>query len=474
MTAKRLLVLICCSLFLLSGCQNDNQPHSPMESSDTTVYSNSNITSATQNNIEKIDIRSLEPSKGGYSEYDNLIEYYTEEEAGRIVTDTTNFSLSSECYFSVPKNIDHISTFVKRYSGQDSLYNFYRSYLEMYKYLFPEAKFDDNNLFYFGTNSNNQNGDEQVKTIGKNFSEFMNEDKKDIYFMFYSPHFYEGQPISDDKHNHFLELSSPVGTIMTNFNKGYLAEYISESNQTPNEYFLETYTSPYLFSSFNQQTGSFAGFDSTEYDVNSDTVHTMLDGKELSVSDAVSFFEDYINTLPYPQNPNLDMRVVSVSADKIDDEKFCYAFECTVAFEGIPFDYIPYGTSVMGSGNNGYEPSVRMGYMSVSDDVDAAYGFCRSVEVSERIDVSEIVSFENALECCENSMSDFAEWELQSAELVYCAGNGKKAESPYQDTEYTVSPNYKFVMLNPNDNLYYSAYVNAITGEFVRYYTTRS
>lgn len=471
MTSKHLLLFVCSSLLILSGCQQDNRPHSSVDSSDT---SSESTASTIPNNIEKIGIASLTPSKGSYAEYDNLIEYYTDEEARKIVTDTTDFSLSSECNFSVPKTINHVSTFVKRYPEQDNLYDFYRSYLELYKYLFPEAEFDDNNLFYFGANSNNQNGDDQVKTIGNNFSEFISEDKKDIYFMFYSSHFYDGQPSSNDKHNHFLELSSPTGTIMTNFNKGYLAEYISEMNQAPNEYFLETYTSPFLFSSFNSQTGTFSGFKSTEYDVDSGIVHTMLDGKELSVCDAVKFFEDYINTLPYPQNPNLDMRVVGVSADEINDGKFCYAFECTVTFEGIPFDYIPYGTSVMGNGNNSYEPSVRMGYMSVSNDVDAAYGFCRSVEVSEKTDVNEIVSFENALKSCADSMSDFADWELQTVELVYCAGNGKKAESPYQDMEYEVSPNYKFIIYNSNDSLYYSAYVNAITGEFVRYYTTRS
>lgn len=474
MTSKHLLLFVCSSFFLLSGCRQDNRPYSAVDSSNTSVYSDSITTSATHNNIEKIDISSLNPSKASYSEYDNLIKYYTEEEARRIVSDTTKFMISSECDFSIPKKIDHVSTFIKNYPEQDNLYNFYHSYLELYKYLFPEAEFHDNNLFYFGTNSNNQNGDDQVKTIGQNFSEFMSEDKKDVYFMFYSPHFYEGQPLSNDKHNHFLELSSPVGTIMTNFNKGYLAEYVSNLNQTSNEYFLETYTSPFFFSDFDSQTGQFSGFPSTEYEVDSDVKHTMLDGKQLSVNDAVEFFEDYMNTLPHPQNPNLDVQVISVSADEINDGKFCYAFECTVAFEGIPFDYIPYGTSVLGNGNNGYEPSVRMGYMAVSDDVDAAYGFCRSVEVSEKTDVNEIISFENALKCCADSLSDFTNWELYSAELVYCAGNGKKAESPYQDMEYTVSPNYKFVMYNSNDNLYYSAYVNAITGEFVRYYTTRS
>lgn len=261
---------------------------------------------------------------------------------------------------------------------------------------------------------------------------------------------------------------------MTNFNKGYLAEYLAEMHQTPNESFLETFTSPYTFSDFDPNTGVFAGFDSTEYDLDSTVVHTMLDGKELSVCDGVRFFEDYINTLPYPKNPNLDVRVIGVSADEIQDGKFCYAFECTVAFEGIPFDYVSYGTAVLGSGNNGYEPSVRMGFMSASDDVDAAYGFCRLVETAEKVDADAIISFADALKTCEQGMTDVPEWELHKAELVYCAGNEKAAEAPYQNNEYTVTPNYKFVLYNTIDHLYYSAFVNAITGEYARYYTTKS
>lgn len=473
MTNKRLLIFICCSLFLLSGCQQNDKS----SSSDKTESTDSGASSAADIDVEKIDYSSLTaPAKGNYTEYDNPIEYYTEEEAKKIVSDTTDFKISSECYFSVPKKIDHVSTFVQKTSEQDSLYDFYRSYLELYKYLFPDAEFDDNNLFYYGANSNNQISSDQVKTIGKNFSDFLSEDKKDVYYMFYSPYFYDGQPSSDDTYNHFLELSSPVGTLMTNFNKGYLAKYVAEMYQEPNDHFLETKIFPGYFSTFDPQTGVFAGFGpSTLCDVDSDAVHTMLDGSSLSVRDAVSFFEDYINTLPYPKNPNLDIKVTDVIADEINDGKFCYSFQCTAVYEGIPYDYESYGTMFQGDGYEGYAAStMRMGYMSVSDDVDAAYGFYRSLEISDRTDATEIVSFEDALECCESSMSDFANWELESAEIVYCPGGEKKAEAPYQHNEYTVTPCYKFKMYNSNDSLYYSVYVDAITGEFERYFTTRS
>ncbi len=446
----RRCLLLLCGAFLLAGCQSNPQAKIPEQ----------------EQLKEKIDISSLSVGKGICSGNENACTYYTTEEAGAIVSESTAFVLQDDCYFRVPKEINHASTFVKKYPEEDNLYEFYRDFLSMYAYLFPGSDFDDNHLFYFGANSNNQEGDDKVKTIGRNFEEYLAEDKEDVYYLFYSPYFYEGQPVAEGTQNRFLELSSPVGTIMTNFNKGYLAQYISDVRQTPNRYFLETYTSP----QFNTQNGQFFEFDSIEYPTDSEALHRMLDGRELSVRDAVHFFEDYINTLPYPKQPNLDVKVTRVSAVEIEEGKYCYAFEYTVMFEGIPFDSVPYGTMVV---YGGYEWPVRMGYMAVTDDVDAAYGFCRSVEISEKEEIEQIVSFQEALTCCEESLTGLSGMELCSAELVYCAGEGRTAQEPYQNMEYTVSPNYKFVLYSPEENLYYFSYVDAVDGEIVRDFTTR-
>ena len=80
--------------------------------------------------MDKIDFATLTPTKSGYSEYDNKIEYYTSEEAEQIVVSSTDFHIPFDCYLSIPKTIDHVSTFTKNYSEQDELYDFYRSYLK--------------------------------------------------------------------------------------------------------------------------------------------------------------------------------------------------------------------------------------------------------------------------------------------------------------------------------------------------------
>jgi len=474
--SRLFILLLSVSCTMLCSCQTHTDSGEEQIDSDSSKVSvsesdSSANTAASFRKLQLSDITKAE--KSTCSQYHNPIVYYSADEARSAIERATKYRIADNCKLNIPKEINHVSTFRKMYPQQDELSDYYDEFLQMYQYLFPGEAMDDTALFYYGANSTNTDGDDQLKTIGNQFDQFSGEAKEDVYFMFYSPCFYEGQTFPTGEKNKFLELSSPVGTIMTNFNKGVLAEYISEKKSAENRYFLETYTNPNQFSEFDPQTGTFKGFASTEFAIESEAVHTMLDGKELSVRDAVSLFEDYINTLPYPQNPNLDVKITSVSAVEIDHGKYCYAFDCAVAYEGIMFDYMPYGSIVLGGGNDGYEPNVRMGYMSHSNDVDAAYGFCRSVVIADKQDTAEIVPFEDALRCCADNMSGYADWELRSAELVYCAGKGKKADAPYQDQAYNVSPSYKFVLYNANDDLCYSTFVNAISGEFERYYKTK-
>lgn len=460
---KRKTVFLSAFLMLMvCGC---NQNHS----SDTSEVSKPQQQSeSASDTLPHIDLSEIQVPKASSATYSNAIEYYKPNEAKEIVAKQTNFKIAPDCVFRVPSHIDHVSTFSKKIPEQDSLYDFYRTYLEMYAYLFPNAEINENNLFYYGKNSNTQMGIEQVKTIGKNFNDYLAEDKTDVYYCFYSPYFYEGQTPLYDAPNRCLELSSPCGTGMTTFNKGFLANYMAEKRQESSHEFLEAYVFPYMFSDFDEETGAYAGFPLKEYPPESDAVHTMLDGKQMSVRDAVRFFENYINTLPYPKNPNLEIQVKNVTTEEVSDGAYCYAFECAATFEGIPFDYFPYGRAVQG--NDGYEPTVRMGFMAVTDDVDAAYGAGREVVISDRTDTAQIISYADALKTCEDSLSEYADWELLSAELVYCAGKGRKADPPYQDMEYQVSPSYKFVLYNKNDNICYSAFVSAISGKFERYY----
>ena len=466
---KRLMIVfLACTM--LCGCTANSDPSSDTE----TVISDDKPTESSESMLsEKIDITTLKPEKGGWTEYDNAISYYTADTLREIVAQNTDYKISDSCFFLIPQNIDHVSSFHKVWQQPDSIADFYRCYMETFAYLFPDLEMDDHNLFYYGKNSNNSQGDEDVKTIGADFDAFIHEKPEDVYYLFYSAFFRDSQVAPADGRNVFLELSSPVGTIMTNFNKGVLAAFISDETGDANNSFLETYTNPNVFSPFDPTTGRFEGFPTTAYPTDAKDEVTLLDGKKIAICDAVSFYEDYINSLPYPKHPTVDMKVMRVNAVQVSETgKSCLAFLTTPAFEGVPFDYKPYGTAVLGSGDSTYEQYISVGYMSHTDDVDAAYGFGRGAGIENRSDSTQIVSFEDAVRCCKENMSEYAQFELVSVELVYCAGNAKTAEPPLQYETYDVLPCYKFVLYNQSDALQYAVYVNAMTGEFERYYTT--
>lgn len=467
------LLCWCLLCAMLCGCTEDS----------STVLSSADVSSSPVNEensspeiVEKPDFSSLTVKKGSYSSYENPITYYTMDEMRGIITENTDFSIAEAFFHRVPSSIDHVSIMHKYYPEQDELTDYYRSFLETFAYLFPDEAPDEDCLFYYGKNSNiyGDNTYDNVKTIGADWADFCQEKKEDVYYLFYSPYFYDGQGTPVGTENRFLELQSPVGVGLTNFNKGRLAAFISEHNNEPNDRFLETYVMANAFSPFDAATGSHDDWPTIYYSTDSAETVTMLDGKEIAICDAVQFYEDYINAMPHPSAPTTDVQVVRVHAVEIaGTDQYCLQFSTASAFEGIPFDYEPYGVDSNNTGVGSYEFIISTGFMAVTNDVDAAYGFVRSAQFSDRQDVREIVSTAAALRCCDEKMSQYVEWELLSAELVYCAGNKQTAEPPLQGEAFDVRPCYRFVLHNPSDGLDYLAYVDAVSGEFVRYTTAQ-
>ena len=461
---KKFLTLLCCCL-LLTGCTTNDDS----SSSDSTPSGSSH-----NGTYSKVDLNSLNPQGGGYSVYQNEIVLYTDEEVQNIIRECTDYAIPAEFFSSVPKSASHLSTFQKYYLNADSVYDFYYDFCELYKYLFPNDALNEQNLFYYGANSHitEESGHSSVKNFQDNFDEFLTENPEDVYYLFYSPYFQTDRP-ADDERNHFLESASPISTTLTNFNKGVLAEFFSEQNGTDNDRFLENYINVSLYAAYDANGTYVNGsFPSVDYAPNSEDSITLTDGKQIRICDAVEFYEDYINGLPCEYEDMVDIRVMRVYAIEVGNNgEKVLSFLASPAYEGIPFDYKPTGASVIGRGDESYEQMISKGYMAVTDDVDAAYGFGRGIDVEDKTDYTEFVSLEDAAKCCVESLSDYPQYELLSVELVYCAGEGKAAESPHRDMTYTVEPFYKFVVYNTGDAVEYAVYIDALTGEFERYYT---
>ena len=452
----------------LYGCTQAETSSSLTDTNPEVSFDNDSTNSVGANHLTLNDITVQERKR---TVFHNEIDYYSMDEVRDIVFQETDYQISDNFHANIPKKLDCIYTFRKYCPEMDSPFDLYYSFLQLYKYLFPDEDLNDRNLFYFGKNSNNQNGNDDVKNINDNFNEFKSEVSENVYYMFYSPYFQPSQKNTISEDNHFLELGNPVGFSLTNFNKGVLSAFISKQNGVLNNAFLETYTDPNRFAPFDPTTGYSQPFSIKSYLRESDDIITLTDGKDISIRDAVEFYEDYINSLPFTKEPNTDITVMSATAIEVGKKgECCLAFLTTQSYKGIPFDYKPYGTYVFGSGDNAYEQFISMGYMSVIDDVDSSYGFVRHMCIEDEKLYNEIIPLTSAVSKCRDSMSEYAEWELLSVEIVYCSKQAQGNSDTSQGFIYDVKPCYKFVLYNEIDSIEYVVYVDALAGELERYY----
>lgn len=107
-----------------------------------------------------------------------------------------------------------------------------------------------------------------------------------------------------------------------------------------------------------------------------------------------------------------------------------------------------------------------------SNDVDivgAAYSLENACDIKT---YTEVISLKNAVEIISNNLSSNVIFNVQSVELIYTS-IPKTDENGYIDIEdqsYANAPSWKFTMYNPNDQLTYVCYVDAVNGENFRYY----
>lgn len=247
-----------------------------------------------------------------------------------------------------------------------------------------------------------------------------------------------------------MEFTSPLCNDLSRFNRGKAAQL--STIEIP----LESFDPNYYFEFIGRYTpDSMESFN--------------LADKEVTIKNAVDFFETYINNLPYPENSLLDMCVVSVDVMKINDNTYGYSFMTTKKYDGIPFDSIQSGTVY--SQFDDYSFVIGQGFMVESNNVDSVYGIYRAQTMSNLIEHTDVISIQTAAQIISEKMSDSVVFEVQKAEIVYSEKAVQGQNVDVEKHKQLTSAAWKFTLFNPNDNLTYVCYVDAATGENFRYYT---
>lgn len=240
---------------------------------------------------------------------------YTKEEVRVIIEKHTNLKVSDDYFYaSVPKMIDHLCEFTSGTSYQLPPEKELEEFKRFFKYLFPAHEFDENCLYaYAATKDENPEEQDIFKT---RFHSLKNEDNYRAYLngtlgdpdiMRHLMYTEEQFPRQDSVS---LFYRSPFGNDYCVFNKGVCNKFTANLNGEDKYYAYEQF----------RLNDSDFGFEFVgSYPPDSELTFKMLDDREISIKDAVSFFEKYIASIPVSEEPIFGIHVNNVDVYRLDE-----------------------------------------------------------------------------------------------------------------------------------------------------------
>lgn len=386
------------------------------------------------------------------------------DEITKIIAGFDNLKATDTMFVDIPKE-SHLYEYISKASTDCNFADYYNEFLSVFEFLFPGHELNQEYLFYTGGQSSMEYGEN-----GKRIKELNNVE--DYYDDLASGNQGRVNLLYDETWKMdvtewdspvCLELGSPIGYGYAVINKGNVAYYsgmIDDSSQGIKRYpILESYDPIDYFN----VVGMYAP-NSTE--------RFQLADKEVSIKDAVEFFEDYVNDLPYPENATLNVAVSEVFVLEIEKNLFGYYFLTSGEYDNVPFDHVRSGMSY--SSSFAYTFSGGNGFMLKSDDVDVVYSLRRLQVVEDPSYLPEIISLNDFLRITSESLTANVTFDVQKIEFVYSEQLIKddQGKIDYETLPRKVSPSWKMTLYNANDNLTYVCYVDAKDGRNFRYYTT--
>lgn len=381
--------------------------------------------------------------------HENAIVYYSREEVADIVARFPHMKLSDSVYLLAPKEIDHVSTFNSSTAPQLSPEEEIEEFRNIFSFFFPDHEFDEECFYaYAVTDGNNAAPDDPVTRFHSlsdkdNLEAYLNGTLGDPEYIHHLMYTEKNKPKESSVS---LYYRSPFGNDFSKFNKGVLdkfeaalagnTEYYASEDVNPGRYY------ECVSSLFPDSTESF----------------TLLDGKEISIKDAVAFYENYINSIPVTEPPVFKIHVDRVDVFRLDDEHYALKLINSRMYDNIPFDYIWDGVNA-GSGRD-----MSYGVMVETDDVDYTYSTFSSHRGFDETQYTEIVPLEKALRTASEELTDYVCFEVERVELVYRWNDEMNGKDVGEDRNPTY-PSWKFTLYNPNDGIYRDAFVDALSGE---------
>ena len=138
-------------------------------------------------------------------------------------------------------------------------------------------------------------------------------------------------------------------------------------------------------------------------------------------------------------------------------------FYITPTYAGIPLDW---GRFRLSSESELRTTTGFYGTMAVTDDMDSFVGYVRAGSITDEKVTDKLLPFDKAISKIEQSLTEQVSFEVLSADLVYeqMTYYGPY-DIPLKEQKRETSPAWKVVIQNKNNDLVYTCYIDADTGD---------
>lgn len=397
---------------------------------------------------------------------------YTKEESAEILNKTDKFTLSDDFIAHVPKSLNYISSYTISYPAAHSGQETFNEFMEAFEYFFPNHQYDDKymlvRLSADGEYRYSNEYDADGNLIDPSFSDpqFKEDFLSGKVYNFWILYYNESDKETDDN-KVCMAFTAPLGADYFTVNKGVTRKIMYQRGLDE----IYRVSDNLTLSDWYATEKVFEPED--ELPPDSDKRFVLQDGKEISVKEAAAFFENYLNSVKTTTDPMFKNKVVSVTPYRFfDDNTYILHFQNTEVYNEIPFDSTQSGTTNVG-GAPRYGMCLNYGVMSYTDDVDYFYGDPVARRVRDETEITDFVSFEEAVAIAAEKLTDYTDFRIDSADLVYCPEMAVNIDTQEEMAYSHTIPAWRFDLYNPNDGLNYICYVSAADGSFW-YHKTRN
>ena len=421
-----ILLTICCSMLITSGCASDTR-------------SNSSTVSDPDTGSESSDISESAPDEGFELVPISEIRERFEKDAENIKNkeyDNLNFD---KAVFSPPPQIDSISELkLVRLAGKstDEVYDFFCKTVDT----LTDNKYTDEEKRY----------EIRFADIGRD------ENRPDSYTLPNIDEYKDGKETDDpwaviDNKDYFIWLG---GGVLLKFNNGDLLDH-------------EGVERVHLEGNYSMLSHRHVLY--TE-DLTSTDTYRLVDG-EISIADAAKFAQNYLDDLVYTPYADANLtkpRIYAVNVFDIGEGCYGYDFMITYEYNGVWFDR--YESKQGGRVMYGYETDYDkrkygswMGCIDMirTDKIHCFADICKVYGVVEGEPTTEIITVGSAADAVSEFYSSFMNFTITEVSMVWL--DTREWDAAVQEAY----PCWKFKMYA--NGVIYHTFVDVITGEIHLY-----